>query len=472
MRWILSFLLVILASFPAYTRILQVPSEYSTIRAGINASTAGDTVLVQPGVYNENIDFVGHNITLGSLYLTTGDTGYIGQTVINGGGNSYTVIFASGEDSTAVITGFTIRNGLGYQFEGGGIRCVNADPRILNNIIEDNLADAGGGIFCRNSDAEIAFNIIRDNSFISPLGNPGGGICCRENSRCVIKFNVIHGNANQDGAGIAVVQSSPLITNNLIYDNTASDLGGAIRCDFSSPVIVSNTIAYNFANVGGGIWLSSCPNAVITNTILWGDSAGAADEIFQENGVPSVSYCDIAGDWPGVGNIGIDPSFRSPSTGDYHLRSIACGGDADSPGIDAGDPTYLDLILNCSWGLGTVTSDMGAYGGGDSSLIEIDDGYTGIPDAFVLSQNYPNPFNAHTTIAYSLSEDAAVTLRVYSVTGQLVRTLVDAEPQPVGWHRASWDGTDERGRAVSTGVYFYRISAGERRESKVMILAK
>ncbi|MCK5405999.1 MAG: T9SS type A sorting domain-containing protein, partial [Candidatus Krumholzibacteria bacterium] len=77
-----------------------------------------------------------------------------------------------------------------------------------------------------------------------------------------------------------------------------------------------------------------------------------------------------------------------------------------------------------------------------------------------LDQNYPNPFNPTTTIHYSIAESGRVTLRVYNVAGKLVRTLVDEEQSPETAYRAvTWDGRNQDGHAVSSGVYFYKLSA-------------
>jgi hypothetical protein len=83
------------------------------------------------------------------------------------------------------------------------------------------------------------------------------------------------------------------------------------------------------------------------------------------------------------------------------------------------------------------------------------------PTRFALSQNVPNPFNPTTTIPFNLSEAGEVRLTIHSVTGQIVRTLADAQ-MGAGGHMVIWDGTDDAGRAVASGVYLYRLSTGER----------
>ncbi len=81
------------------------------------------------------------------------------------------------------------------------------------------------------------------------------------------------------------------------------------------------------------------------------------------------------------------------------------------------------------------------------------------PREFALHQNFPNPFNPDTTINYDLAESADVTLQIYNVLGQVVRTLVASEAQNAGRYQIRWNGMDERGVPVSSGIYFYQISA-------------
>jgi PA domain/FlgD Ig-like domain len=88
-----------------------------------------------------------------------------------------------------------------------------------------------------------------------------------------------------------------------------------------------------------------------------------------------------------------------------------------------------------------------------------------------LAQNVPNPFNPETTIRFSLPSSERVTLNVYSASGALVRTLVDGV-QPSGSHSFTWNGVDNRGNAVSSGVYFYRLTAGKFNDTRKMVLLK
>ena len=89
---------------------LFVPIPYATIQAGINAASNGDTVIVSLGTYNENINFNGKAVILGSLFYTTQNTSYISQTIIDGCSNGTVITFENGEDSSCVLSGFTIAN--------------------------------------------------------------------------------------------------------------------------------------------------------------------------------------------------------------------------------------------------------------------------------------------------------------------------------------------------------------------------
>gem|GEM_PF-2566791 len=95
-----------------------------------------------------------------------------------------------------------------------------------------------------------------------------------------------------------------------------------------------------------------------------------------------------------------------------------------------------------------------------------------LPSAYQLQQNYPNPFNPKTTISYDLGVDAHVTLTIYNILGEAVKVLVDEYQSANSDYTVVWDGTDQNGYVVSSGVYFYRLSADEFSETKKMMLMK
>ena len=84
-----------------------------------------------------------------------------------------------------------------------------------------------------------------------------------------------------------------------------------------------------------------------------------------------------------------------------------------------------------------------------------------LPMVNELRQNYPNPFNPETTISYDLSTESIVTLTIYDLSGQVIRTLVNDQAMSAGHYNTIWDGRDESGVKVASGVYFYQLRAGE-----------
>jgi hypothetical protein len=88
-----------------------------------------------------------------------------------------------------------------------------------------------------------------------------------------------------------------------------------------------------------------------------------------------------------------------------------------------------------------------------------------------LYQNYPNPFNPTTTIRYTVAETSPVDITIYNVRGERVRRLL-SETMPPGPHEVTWDGTNDRGQQVASGVYFYRLQVGGFADVKKMVVLK
>jgi len=131
----------------------------------------------------------------------------------------------------------------------------------------------------------------------------------------------------------------------------------------------------------------------------------------------------------------------------------------------------VDTIQNV---VSAVISDVGVYAAFTTEVVTgIEDDERGdiLPYKFELSQNYPNPFNPVTTIEYSVPSRTEVTIEIFNVLGQKVRTLV-SDTKAAGSYRIEWSGTDESGRSVSTGVYLYRFQAGDVVQTKKMLLLK
>jgi hypothetical protein len=416
--------------------IINIPDDYPAIQQGIDASSDGDTVLVQPGIYTENIDFIGRNIVLGSLFLTTGDAIYIQQTIIDGNSSGAAISMISGEDSTAKVTGVTVQNG--SDTLAGGIICVNCSPRIEHNIIVFNQTDSdnynsGAGIYCENSNAFITNNEIRDNRALS-LG--AGGIFCLNASP------LIYGNKILDNIGGGIhcyTSSSPLIERNIICGNSTLFEGGGISCFLTSPTLINNTIYGNSAgSTGGGINIIEA-DPQITNCIFWDN---APSQIYLYFCSPDIRYCDVGGGWEGEGNIDCDPMFCAPQEHDYRLAENSC----------------------CV-GTGENGEDIGAYGVEcESSAIFDED--PELPLAFTIEQNYPNPFNLSTVITYSLPEYKRITLNVYDLLGRKAITLADEYTQ-AGTHRITFDAS-----GLPSGIYLCILQGENLSETRRMVLLR
>jgi hypothetical protein len=124
---------------------------------------------------------------------------------------------------------------------------------------------------------------------------------------------------------------------------------------------------------------------------------------------------------------------------------------------------------------GLVSNVMTSFGEGPTLVGDGDPaGDVGLPRAFSLSQNYPNPFNPSTTISFAIPtgmELVPTRVTIYDVRGRLVKRIMDEEKTP-GYYRVHWNGQDERGVTVSSGVYIYTITAGDYRSSRKMVVVR
>lgn len=129
------------------------------------------------------------------------------------------------------------------------------------------------------------------------------------------------------------------------------------------------------------------------------------------------------------------------------------------------DGTTKRVTINCSGAKGSL------FGDEETDDAAARESGAGLPEGFELAQNYPNPFNPSTTIDFSLPQTGHVTLEVINVMGQKVRTLID-DVRSSGSHSVVWNGDDDAGSPVATGMYFYRLTAGENISTKKMSLVK
>jgi len=305
--------------------VLAVPAKYATIQAAIDSAVPGDTVLVAPGRYYENIRFKGKGIVVASQFARTRNTAHIERTIIDGSRPSHpdtgTVVrFVNQEDTTAVLEGFTITGGTGtiwldakdlaYFREGGGILCELSSPTIRYNHIVNNVAIS--------KDKNVKGDTL--------LSAGGGGIRCGY-SEPTITNNVIRGNRGRYGGGIVLFHSAGIVRNNLIVDNGGGeDFGGGGLWLVGSlsyrlgTVVEHNTIVNNHATGadttkprlmkgrGGGL-ITAGTKLTLRNNIVWGNTQTGGQVGFAPNSPPEMTNNLVQGGVPGSGNLDRDPKF-------------------------------------------------------------------------------------------------------------------------------------------------------------------
>ena len=219
---------------------------YDTIQAAIDAATPGNTVLVHPGVYAENIDFVGKAIIVTGTAPT--DPAVVAVTVIDGGASGSVVTFASGEGPGAVLRGLTITNG--KALEGGGVHCSTSSPTIQHCAIVANAAVGGGaalggGVYWYDSSPTLSNCTIAGNTSegagggIAGSTGPGAGTATGCN---------ISGNTAAEGGGVWFSSCSPALANCTVTRNSAAVAGGGVCCVFYAfPSVSQCTISHNSA---------------------------------------------------------------------------------------------------------------------------------------------------------------------------------------------------------------------------------
>ena len=103
--------------------------------------------------------------------------------------------------------------------------------------------------------------------------------------------------------------------------------------------------------------------------------------------------------------------------------------------------------------------------------LEVSEKNPPVPNEVIISQNYPNPFNPETTLQYSIPTDGLVSIKVYDILGNKIKTLIE-QWKSAGAHTEMWNGQNDNSQAVSSGVYFYQIKVGDKQVTKKMIFAK
>ena len=344
-----------------FNRQIQVGSGgQATIQKAIDLSEDGDTVLVKPGVYQENLNFRGKAVRVVSEELH--------QAIIDGNYITNVVRFVSNEPSGALLSGFIIRNGTSST--GGGLFIDNASPTIQNCRIEDNSAVAnGGGIYITgDSSALVISTTVQNNT----SGGSGAGIFCYQSSPTLSRSVITNNDSDLNGGGVyAGGSSNPTLVNMVIYDNLAKYNGGGIYVESSSISIRHCTVSDNQSGQGVALFVdkvTSPDQVLVQNSIFWQADAQTFNVIDADDAdsiqVTGSNIYVKNGSYPGSGNIKQDPLFADESTGNYRIEN-------GSPCINTGLDLSQDAITIDHDGYPRPYSnevDMGAFEWNDSVL--------------------------------------------------------------------------------------------------------
>jgi hypothetical protein len=269
--WILALPFLLLVSTPVSARTRRIgpngTGDAANIQEGIRKASPGDVVLVEPGTYYENLDFLGKDIVVRSELgpdVTTIDGSLMDSSV---------VVFKGEETRAAVLEGFTITGGTGSSTwrngvkSGGGIYCMVGSPTVRGNRIIANTTSAtnapGAGMLVGTGFTEdgLSAPLIEGNLFEDNYANMnGGGLGCKNWSDAEVRNNTFRNNrCRADGGAIWawIYQGSATIQGNELYDNVAGDHGGGIYAanpGHASPFTISNNLLVRNKTLGPGFF--------------------------------------------------------------------------------------------------------------------------------------------------------------------------------------------------------------------------
>ena len=456
----------------------SLDTPFLTIGHAISVASDGDTIRLNPGEYNENLNFDSKEIVMESRFYDSMDWDIVSNTYFSPSSNLGSCLNLTGnENSNVTIRGIAFKGGTDPY--GGGLVVQNCSPHFENIIVEDNTSEIGGGVFISESDAVFKDCIIRNNN-----ANIGGGVYVTDGTP-LFEETLFTENIAYWGAALYFENAEPSIIRSILRENVAYieggaiyqfggisdiswtsfesnhgyDFGGAIVGNEASIDLNQTTFTGNTSGIGSVFTIrSSAIN--IENSILWGNNG---DLIFAPGGsgisAVELSYTDIEG--------GID-IFNNES---YVLLNA---GD----GIINSDPQFCDLLLNnytlreqsSCWTASASGEVIGAYDSEDCEYL-FTAPVTTVPNEFYLSENYPNPFNPSTKINYGLSDDGFYSLKVFDIRGKLVRVLFSGEAHK-GSYSMTWDGKNNQGLNVPSGVYIYTLESRSGTLSKRMLFLK
>ena len=405
-------------------------NPFASIQAALDFVGMGDTILVAPGTYMENVELENQNLVIASYYLLDGDSSHIDNTIIDGGGQGKVISMNLAGPNTKLI-GFTITNGYTTS-SGAGLYCLDSYPTISHCIFKEN------------------------NAGISNTSIHGGSITA-DHSEITLDHVMIYSNfAAGHGGGVYATHSHINASNLLVVNNIANVKGGAFSFYKSSGTFDHVTIASDSAQVEGGALFMQESEVTFTNSIIWGNRPQQI--AFSEYGDPSLVniFYSILDEFVtgvethnnGTVNFGLfnvfddNPLFCDLDSGNYYLAENS-------------------LCVNS----GENGTHMGVYGIGCNAILKIDD-QAHIAELFTLRNPYPNPFNPSTTIIYSITVQSTVLLQIFDINGRLVKTLDNGIKQP-GEYKCFWNPNN-----ISSGLYFVQMNYEDHVQTQKLILLK
>lgn len=316
-------------------KVIQVPRDFPTLQEAIDAAGGGETILVAPGLYRENLRLAGKSVTLASWSHTTGDLRYIDQTILDGQGGSYVIQVAESAGPETTIIGFTIRNGEDGVLNFGS--CQLFHNRFTEN--EDGLECEGGSAVCR-------FNVFENNR--------DDGIDMDGPSQIVVEENLIRNNAD-DGVAVRLHEyAGPfleiVIRRNKIYGNAEDGIQLVDYPALSSRVfrIEFNVIAHNgMAGLGmmsGGKSAENFEGAGIPERIYLLNNTFFGNDYGVSGGHNVIALNNIIA---GSRNMGIR-NMKGNSVGS-HLLFWNNGADYESSNIHSSNLILEDPLLDADY---------------------------------------------------------------------------------------------------------------------------
>jgi hypothetical protein len=290
----------------ALADVINVPDDYATIQAALDAANAGDEIVVQPGTYVESIDLLGKAVTLRAVNLAVDLDDPLDPdeaSIIDGDDAYYHIVTCvNGEGLDTIIDGFAIvdgmANGSGSDGQGGGLYIHAASPTVTRCYFTGNWAVTGGAIFTQDSNAEITDCIIKSNEASTGAGtaNRGGAPTI---SDCEFTGNL----AWFSGGGLDNVNSSPFVTGctfsgNICGGGLAEGRGGGMYNGSNSPVIMGCTFSSNVAigfqdytGLGGGMCNYDTSQAAIIDCAFVKNSGYQGGGMYNWSASPQVTDC-------------------------------------------------------------------------------------------------------------------------------------------------------------------------------------